>query len=232
MSRNQRSYLPGEYDGELRAQSKQPLLTVIFHVTVINMTTSRPYTMRARAASTAITAERIVDAAKHLLINEPVANITLVDIAARAGVTVQTVLRRFGDKEAVFSAAFARLYSQVSSQRDEAIPGALDNVVANLVDHYEDWGRLMLKMIAATTTAPAIANHVRAGKAYHRRWCETVFADTLAHLPDTERVRRMASLTAICDLGTWEILRVSSGLSRAQTALALTEMLEPLTAKG
>jgi AcrR family transcriptional regulator len=33
----------------------------------------------------------------------PLAQITLADVAERAGVTVQTVIRRFGDKEALFA---------------------------------------------------------------------------------------------------------------------------------
>jgi AcrR family transcriptional regulator len=204
----------------------------VFNVMFTNMTVSRSYTMKARAASAAITAERIVEAAKELLMNKVIAEITLADIAARAGVTVQTILRRFGDKDAVFAAAVARFFGQVRAHRGQAVPGALDNLVANLVEHYEQWGRLMLKMVAEETTTPAIHNVVQEGKAYHRRWCETVFADTLTSLRQAERGRRLAELIAICDLRTWEVLRITSGLSPDQTQLALHEMLTPFTTKG
>jgi AcrR family transcriptional regulator len=196
------------------------------------MTASRPYIMKARAASAAVTAERIVEATRELLTSKVISEITLADIASRAGVTVQTVLRRFGDKDAVFAAAMARFFSQVSAQREQAKPGELGHAVANLVEHYEEWGRLMLRLMAEETTMPGIGNHIQAGKAFHRRWCETVFAETLSSLPDVELERRLSQLIAICDIRTWEILRINSGLSRSQTELALREMLEPLTTKG
>lgn len=195
------------------------------------MTVARPYKMKARAASAAVTAERIVDAAKELLTTKVIADITLADIAAGAGVTVQTVLRRFGDKDAVFAAAMARFFSQISTQRRQATPGALDDTVANLMEHYEEWGWLILKLLAEETTTPGIGNYVEAGRKFHRRWCEIVFADTLQRLPEVERTRRLAQLVAICDLRTWEILRLKSGLSRDETERSIREMLAPLVRK-
>ena len=50
----------------------------------------RLYRMAARAAAAAETADNILAATKHLLADGPAADITLADIAARSGVTVQT----------------------------------------------------------------------------------------------------------------------------------------------
>jgi hypothetical protein len=111
-------------------------------------------------------------------------------------------------------------------------PNAIDDIVTNLVDNYEVSGRLVLKMLAEEATTPAVRDTLAAGRAYHRNWCRTVFSDTLAGLPRTHRDRRLAQLVAICDLHTWEILRIGSGLSRRATKLALSEMLAPLVAKG
>ncbi|MDT5309345.1 MAG: hypothetical protein QOE48_5047, partial [Mycobacterium sp.] len=62
------------------------------------MKVARPYDMTTRAAAAAQTADRIVNATKKLFAEKAIADITLADIADRAGVTVQTILRRFGDK--------------------------------------------------------------------------------------------------------------------------------------
>jgi AcrR family transcriptional regulator len=43
-----------------------------------------------------------------------IADIALADIAARSGVTAETVLRRFGDKDAVFAAMFDKLATMLS----------------------------------------------------------------------------------------------------------------------
>lgn len=188
--------------------------------------------MTVRAASAAQTAERIVEATRQLFADKVIGDITLADIAAHAGVTVQTVLRRFGDKDGVFAAAFERFAEEVLAQRGEAVPNALQDAVANLVAHYEQWGRLMVKMLAEEATTPAIPPVLAAGRDYHRRWCETVFSGSLASLEGRDRDRRLAQLVAICDLRTWETLRITSQLSRAQTELALLDVLEPLVTKG
>jgi len=69
------------------------------------------------------------------------------------------------------------------------------------------------------------------GRDYHRRWCETVFAATLEPLTGPERKRRLAQLIAICDLRTWEVLRIRMRLSRNDTRATLREMLQPLIKK-
>jgi aerobic-type carbon monoxide dehydrogenase small subunit (CoxS/CutS family) len=70
-----------------------------FRVSVGNMTgATRPYRMTARAASAAQTATAILDASWELFEENVIADITLADIAARSGVTTQTVLRRFATR--------------------------------------------------------------------------------------------------------------------------------------
>ena len=193
--------------------------------------TTRPYRMTARAVTTARTATAILEATWELFEDKPFAEITLADIAARSGVTTQTVLRRFGDKDAVLAAAFAKLGTDVTERRGRVHPNAIDDIVANLVDNYELSGRLTLKMLAEEATTPAVRDVLTTGRIYHREWCMTVFSDTLAGLPRAHRERRLAQLVAICDLHTWEVLRIDSGLSRRATKLALSEMLAPLVAK-
>ena len=83
-------------------------------------------------------------------------------------------------------------------------------------------------MLAEEATTPAVRAILDTGRKYHREWCRTVFSDALAGLPKSRRDRRLAQLVAICDLRTWEILRISSRLSRRATKLALAEMLAPL----
>jgi AcrR family transcriptional regulator len=184
--------------------------------------------MTARAVSTARTATAILQAAWELFADRPFAEITLADIADRSGVRTQTVLRRFGDKDAVFAAMFAELGTEVVERRGRVRPNVLDDVVAKLVDNYELSGRLTLKMLAEEATTPAVRDVLAAGRTGHRKWCEQAFSDTLAGLPRAERNRRLAQLVAICDVHTWEVLRVNSGLSKRATKVALIEMLAPL----
>src|SRR5574337_816804 len=147
--------------------------------------------MTNRAAAAARTADRILDATRELFVEEPLADITLAQVAA-----------------------------EVHAQRGDAIPDDdLADIVANLVQHYEEWGRLMITMLGEQTAAPALGDTVAAGKSYHRSWCEAVFPGALADLGGPDRFRRLAQLVAICDLRTWESLRIDPRLSRVQTAV-------------
>jgi AcrR family transcriptional regulator len=200
-----------------------------FDVNVMQMNSSRTYDMTSRAATAAQTAERITSTAMGLLETEVVADITLADIAAGAGVTVQTVLRRFGNRDAVFAAAIEGFAREVFAHRAAASSKDVDGAVTNLVDHYERWGPLVLKMIAEQGASPALRATVEGGAQYHRDWCARVFADSLTGLPRGERARRAAQFIAICDVRTWDLLRRQGRLNRAQTHKALLEMLLPLT---
>jgi AcrR family transcriptional regulator len=184
--------------------------------------------MTARAQSAARTPERVVAATRELFGEKAIADITLADIAERSGVTVQTVLRRFGDKDGVWAEVFARSADEVYAQRGRVDPDSLDAVVDTLVEHYEQWGATMLKMLAEEATTPSIRPVLAEAAAYHETWCETAFFGVLASLPKGERLRHLAKLVAICDLRTWETLRLRSDLSRAETRRAIYELLEPL----
>jgi AcrR family transcriptional regulator len=188
----------------------------------------RPYRMVARAASAARTGEQIVDATVEMFFEEPVRSLSLDEVADRAGVTVQTVIRRFGGREGLLAAAAERETGRVLKERDVA-PGDVEGAVRVLIEHYERTGDRVLRMLAEESRSQALREIVDRGRQLHRDWCAEVFAPALAGLSAPERARRLAQLVAVCDVYTWMLLRRQSGLSRNQTALALRELLTPLT---
>jgi len=184
--------------------------------------------MTGRAEAAAATAERILDAAVEVFWELPTDQISLDDVAARAGVTVQTVIRRFGGRDGLFAAAGARESERVGRQRDEAVPGDIDGATRILIEHYEAVGDRVLKLLAEETHVPGLRTIVEQGRALHRAWCGRVFAGAVDPLKGLERERRLAQLVAVCDVYTWKLLRRDAGLSRRQTELALVELLNPL----
>ncbi|MBI5105659.1 MAG: TetR/AcrR family transcriptional regulator [Solirubrobacterales bacterium] len=188
----------------------------------------RSYRMVARAQSAAETGERILDAAVEAFWERPGEQVTLDEVAQRAGVAVQTVIRRFGGREGLFAAAAEREGDRVRRQRDEASAGDVGGAVRVLVDHYEDVGDRVLRLLAEEGRAPALRPIADRGREYHRDWCARVFAPALDGREGVERRRRLAQLVAVCDVLTWKLLRRDAGLSRRQTELALAELLEPL----
>jgi AcrR family transcriptional regulator len=188
----------------------------------------RPYRMVARAESAAATGERILDAAVELFWERRLDHMTLDQVAQRAGVTSQTVIRRFGGKDGLIAAAGEREGRRVREQRDRAPAGDTEGAVRVLLDHYEQLGDRVMRLLAEEDTVPGMHEIVEDGRAAHRAWCERVFAPALARRAGTERARRLAQLAAVCDVYMWKLLRRDAGLSRGQTELALVELLEPI----
>lgn len=189
----------------------------------------RPYRMQSRAAAAAATGARILDAAETLFWAEPVAEISLDRIAELAGVTVQTVLRRYKSKDGLFEAAAQRAYERVVRQRDAAPKDDPAGAVRNLIDHYEELGDRVLRLLGEEDKVPGLRKLTDRGRDFHRDWCQRVFDAALADLPAAARARRLAQLIAITDVYMWKLLRRDRALSRRQTELAIRELLGPLT---
>jgi AcrR family transcriptional regulator len=189
---------------------------------------TRTYEMSARAEAAAATGERILDATVALFLEQPSDQIRLNEVAEKSGVTVQTVIRRFGGKEGLFAAAAERETNRVRDMRFSVTPGDVAGAVRNLVEHYEAYGDGAMRMLSEEERIPAIREVVVNGRVIHREWCEYAFGPYLPE-DDAGRERRAAQLVAICDVYTWKLLRRDSNLSREDTELAITEMLVPFT---
>lgn len=190
----------------------------------------RAYRMGARAEAAEETKRRILEAVIELHMERYFDQVSLDDVAERAGVTVQTVLRRFDNKERLIEAASEVVRGRVSDQRNEAPVGDVAGAVENLVDHYEEWGESVLRLLAQEDRIPAFRKTTDAGRAMHYEWVERTFAPFLAERDGPSRKRLLAELVAVCDVYVWKILRRDLGLSRKQTELALREMI--LALKG
>jgi AcrR family transcriptional regulator len=189
----------------------------------------RVYSMTTRAAAAEQTGTRIVDAMVQRFGELPYAEIRLDDIASDADVTVQTVIRRFGSKAGLMRAAVEREMARIVASREASTSDNLEEVVADLVTHYETYGLLILKMYAEAGMIEGLAQAVAEGRAYHLSWCVRTFERHLDTSTDAvTRERRLAQATATCDATSWRILRIDAGLNPEQTRLALVELLSPL----
>ena len=184
--------------------------------------------MVRRAQSTERTRTAILDAATRIFWEEPARELTLDAIARDAGVTVQTAIRHFGGRDGVFEAAVAREMGRVSDERDPGAVSTPDQAVRQVVAHYERTGDNAIRLLAEEHRSPTVASLTAQGRAWHRSWCEQVFAATLSRLRGSSRRRRLAQLVAVCDVYTWKLLRRDARLDRKSTELAILELLTPL----
>ena len=110
------------------------------------MKARRPYTMAARAQAVAGTRKRILLAVQDLASETLNLDPTLEMVAARAGVSVQTLLRHFGDREGLFDAAVDAATADVVAER-EAPAGDVAAGVRIIVDHYEHRGDFVVHLL-------------------------------------------------------------------------------------
>jgi AcrR family transcriptional regulator len=190
----------------------------------------RTYRMQARAAAAAETGERILRAVLDLHVERFHDQITLEDVADRAGVTVQTVLRRFGSKDALISAAAEHASQQVRSQRMAAPVGDIPAAVDNILDHYDTTGATALRLLAQEDRVPQLKEIANRGREFHYAWVERTFAPFLEGSNGQHRLR--AQLIALTDVYTWKLLHLDLGLDRGETKTALIEMIESVIKQG
>lgn len=197
------------------------------------MNTPRPYTMRARAAAAHETRERIIGAMLALCIDRWYDEVTLHDVAAHAGVAVQTVINHFGTKEGLLAAMLddPRTQHEFGGQRSKAAPGDIPAAIDLLLEDYEHRGDAAIRLLALESRVPALAPVLAFGRTGHRAWIERTFPAALDGLTAPERERRVLLLICAIDVYTWKILRRDQGLSRAATAEAMCALVEALHAE-
>src|SRR5258708_15930667 len=107
---------------------------------MINMKSSRAYTMRARATSAAATRQRILNETTALLKTHFRADIHLDEVASAAQVSVQTILRLFGSRSALLEGAIEELGRHISEHRDRAAPPDIPPPIPALCAPYPESG--------------------------------------------------------------------------------------------
>lgn len=191
----------------------------------------RQYRMFARAEAAHANGERILGAARDLFGEQLYDRVSLDDVAARAGVTVRTVVRRFGSKAQLFAAVADERALANRRARDATPIGDIPEAVRRLVASYEEWGDVVLHMLAQERRTASIGVRVRAGRRYHRAWIEKTFSPLLAEVRPAERRLRLAQLTAVTDVYAWKVLRRDDGLDRAHVETSIRDLISDIVAR-
>ncbi|MBS1153999.1 MAG: Transcriptional regulator, TetR family [Myxococcaceae bacterium] len=182
--------------------------------------------MGVRADAAAQTHRKILEAAIRLFGERRYDEVSLADVARSAGVTVQTVLRRFGSKEGLTEEATALGVEEVRRERWATSGSDVASAVGGLVTHYEAWGERSLHFLAQEQRIPAMKRVTDAGRALHHAWVDHAFGRWLTQCRGAAaRARLRARLIATTDVYVWKILRRDLGMDPATTALTLRELL-------
>lgn len=177
----------------------------------------RSYTMTARAVAADTTRDLILDAAIAIALETERLDFSLDEVAVRSGRSVQTILRRFGSRDGLIDAAVAHGSARVAAERRPARAGDIANALQLLLDHYEKWGRFMLRLLARDEDQDA-RTITADGRLLHRDWVHEVF--------DTDDDALTDLLVVATDLYTWKLLRLDRGLDRRTVLHRMTALTD------
>jgi AcrR family transcriptional regulator len=174
--------------------------------------------MELRAAAAEATRERILEAAAEAFLEHWYDDVTIAEVAKRAGVSGQTVINHFGGKEPLAAAAHARVGEQITSLRYTPEPGDVPALVDALVEDYERTGDAIVRLLALEERVPSLQPLLARGRDSHRGWVEEMFL-----APEL-----VPELVVATDVYTWKRLRRDEGLGRDETVAAILRIVEAL----
>ncbi|MFD0743406.1 TetR/AcrR family transcriptional regulator [Phytohabitans flavus] len=190
----------------------------------------RAYTLGARGEAMAATRERILRSVLDLSEEKMTIEITLGEVASRAGTSVQTVLRHFGTREGLLDAAVAKASAEVAEER-RAPAGDPEAAIGVIVAHYERRGDFVLRLLSQEHD-PRIGAVVGPGKLLHRAWVEEMFQRQLDARPGADRDALVDLLVVATDVYAWKLLRRDRGLDPDTTRARMFALVSAILAAG
>lgn len=203
-----------------------------FNVYLCDMKLSSPpkraYTMTVRADQMARNERNILAAMVDLWLTAPIQEITLEHVAEKAGVTVRTILRKYGSKEGLMEACIKSDAVQVARTLHVPEPGNIPEILEILLNEYELMGPAVIRTIAMEEQFPFARKLLERGRFEHRRWCAEVFRPFLLG-PHSEAYEiKLAAFIAATEIYLWKLLRKDLGQSREQTQRVFRMLLDGL----
>lgn len=192
---------------------------------------TRVYRMQGRAAAVERTRLRILRAAYELWLEVDYDALRLEQVATRARVSKQTVIRQFGSKDRL---AFATAdWQRAREEAARAVePGDVHAALDVLLARYERMGDANVRVLALEHRVPAIGYLLRRSRESHRAWVERVFRPYLPSRKGAAFRRRVTAFYVATEVMNWKLLRRDLGLSPADTHAVLLTLVTALVEKG
>jgi len=183
--------------------------------------------------STGGTERQILDAVGQIIATEDFDAVSMRRVAAKADVSLSTVVRHFGTKDALLAALVSD--GGEDEERDELRrnmePGDVMAAVRAVVTDYEEAGQQLLHMLAQEHRFPALSELLDLGRRGHRTWVRWAFSPQLGRRRGAKRTQLEDLLVVATDVYTWKLLRIDRRLSERATRAAMTELCEAVVAR-
>jgi AcrR family transcriptional regulator len=195
-----------------------------------NQKPKRNYQMKKRAASSVQTARDIYTATVELWHERSIKDITLDAIAARAGVSIRTIIRRFGSKKGLFEACIQN--TEPESEREKATVGNIEEAIHYLLMDYETHGDALIKTLAIEDELEVAHMTLTSGRKYHRAWCARIFAPFLSSNDDIAYEQTLRCFVAATEFYLWKLMRRDLKHSFEETKETFLKLVKAVATQG
>lgn len=186
---------------------------------------TRAYNQTARAEAVEATRRRIAQAFVEASGEAWFDEITLEEIARRAGVTVRTVIRQFGGKDGLVASLADVRNPEIAAQRRVA-PGDISAALERLFENYERDGDGTVRVLAQEQRYPQLDALIAVGRTGHRAATAENFAPWLDPLSAARREQALDALVVATDVYTWKLLRRDMGRTREDALATIRGLVE------
>ena len=149
---------------------------------------------------------------------------TLEDVASRAGVSVKTVLRHFGNRDGLDAAIEQFAIEEIGQDRAAPVGDAAAAVHA-IFNHYERRGDGVLKMLGQELFDNSFRENMAFGRRMHREQIEEVFSPQLTRRPAADHEALIDLLVVATDVYTWKLLRRDRGLDQLTAEARVRQLI-------
>jgi AcrR family transcriptional regulator len=186
----------------------------------------RAYHQTQRAAQTEDRRRQILHAVGSLMVRGAFDDMTLQAVADEAGVSLKTVTRHFGTKDALLRAAMEEATAHEEAAR--RVPtGDLDAIVAVLAARYEDGAEMIYRIGDMELKHAWLSEWIQRARQSHLDWLGQAFAAWLPPAGPT-RTQRLMCLFVATEVRSWWALRHRLAQDPAQAAAVLKAGLAAL----
>ena len=185
--------------------------------------------MSQRARQVALNDKKIINAMSDLWLEMPLSEITLEKVSHKAGVTVRTILRKFGSKEGLFTACIESDGDRFTHKRMDVEPGDMKGIVDALLDEYEHMGNALVRTLTVEYEYPVIQTLLDKARIFHREWCTYVFEPFLPDPGSDHFETVLSAFITATEFYLWKLLRKDLGKTREQCSQIFLFSLQSLT---
>ncbi len=206
----------------------------LFRVDICDMNTvekKRSYQMSERARKVARNDRNIMNAMSGLWLELPLSEITLDKISQRSGVTVRTILRKFGSKEGLLKACIEHEGERFTIKRMNVTPGDLNGILDALLEEYEHMGDALIRTLTMEYNYLSTQELLQKARTTHREWCAFVFEPFLPSKSSGSYETVLSAFIASTEFYLWKLLRRDLGKSPEECKQIFLYTLESLTKK-